>query len=254
MFPARWLRKNLLEISVYRVSAMKGTLSGRIDKMIHNLTMLSLAMALFSSASLLLSSGQVSAVEDSPAPPQDEIVRAIEDHYRGLADLTAQVAQKNDLRSLGKTQTFTGTLFIKKPGRLRLEYTNGQTIVLDGRIVWFHSTKGRQAIKRTFADIEQANIPVAFLLGAAEIRSDFDVVQAGSGGQRVVELLPKKPEAAMNKLLLRSDESGRITAMTVFDGSGNSTEIAFTDVKENEGVDDKLFRFKAPKGTEIIEQ
>lgn len=206
------------------------------------------------SALLRVSSGRAFAVENPVAPSKDEVAQAIENHYRDLTDLTAKVVQKNNLKTLGKTQTFEGTLFIKKPGRLRLEYTNGQTIVLDGKTVWFHSKKSQQAIKRTFADIEQANVPVAFLLGASEIRSDFDIVQPEGAGQRAIELLPKKPGAAMKKLRLHSEESGRITAMTIFDKSGNTTEITFADVTEGTGVEDKLFEFKFPKGTEVIEQ
>lgn len=206
------------------------------------------------SALLRVSSGQASAVESPAAPSKDEVAQSIESHYRDLRDLTARVVQKNNLKTLGKTQTFEGTLFIKKPGRLRLEYTNGQTIVLDGKTVWIYSKKSQQAIKRTFTDIEQANVPVAFLLGASELRSDFDVVRPEEAAPRMIELLPKKPGAAMKKLRLRSEESGRITAMTIFDKSGNTTEITFADVTEGAGVEDKLFEIKVPKGTEIIEQ
>jgi outer membrane lipoprotein carrier protein len=203
---------------------------------------------------LLLTTSASSAVNSAFAQTKDEVVRSIEGHYRDLVDLTAKVVQKNNLKTLGKTQTFEGSLFIKKPGRLRLEYTNGQTIVLDGKTVWFYSKKSQQAIKRTFADIEQTNVPVAFLLGASEISREFDIAQAEGDGARTLDLSPKKPGAAMKKLRLKSDEAGRITEMTIFDKSGNTTEITFTDVKEGTGMEDKVFVFKAPKGTEIIEQ
>jgi outer membrane lipoprotein carrier protein len=98
------------------------------------------------------------------------------------------------------------------------------------------------------------NIPVAFLLGAAHIRDDFDALQPDPKAPRSLELLPKKPGAAMKKLGLRTDETGRITSLTIFDKSGNTTEIVFSDVREDVAIDDKLFAFKPPKGTEIIEQ
>ena len=58
----------------------------------------------------------------------------------------------------------------------------------------------------------------------------------------------------MKKLILHADDGGRIIKMTIFDKSGNTTEIAFSGVKEGVGLDGRLFSFKAPKGTEIIEQ
>lgn len=205
-------------------------------------------------AVLLVSSLGSSAAENPPVVANDDIVAAVEGHYRDLRDLTAKAVQKNFLKSLDKTQTFEGVLAIKKPGRLRLDYTNGQIIVIDGTVAWFYSKKSEQAIKRTFKDFEQANIPVAFLLGAATIRDDFDATQPEADRPRLLDLLPKKPGAAMKKIRLAVDESGRITEMTIYDKSGNTTEIRFADVQENTGLEDKVFRFKAPKGTEIIEQ
>jgi len=183
-----------------------------------------------------------------------DLVVAIETHYRELMDLTAQVVQKNFLKSVNKTQTFDGSLSIKKPGKLRLEYTNGQTIVIDGKDAWFYSKKSAQAIRRTFKDFEQANIPVAFLLGAGSIRQDFDVSVPKAEDPLMLDLVPKRKGAAMKKLRLLSDETGRITRMIIFDRSGNTSDIRFTEAKEGIGLDDQQFRFKVPKGTEVIEQ
>jgi len=177
----------------------------------------------------------------------------VENHYRDLVDLTAKIVQKNDLKSIGKTQKYEGTLFIKKPGRLRLEYSNGQLILIDGKSALFYSKKSEQVIKKTFTDFEHMNIPVAFLLGAAHIRDDFDVLPADSKRPRVLELLPRKPGAAMKKMRLVVDDAGRIMDLTIFDRSGNTTLITFSDIHEGAGVDDRQFVFKAPKGAEIIE-
>lgn len=191
-----------------------------------------------------------------PAAAQsvDEAVQAVEDHYRELTDLTAKVVQKNHLKSLGKTQTFDAMLWIKKPGRLRLDYSNGQVILVDGKAALFYSRKSEQVIKKTFSDIEQMNIPVAFLLGAAHIRDDFEVRQPDPAAPRLLELSPKKTGAAMKKLTLRSDDAGRIASLDILDKAGNRTEISFSEVQEGAGIADKLFVFKAPKGTEVIEQ
>jgi len=185
---------------------------------------------------------------------KDEVVQAVENHYRDTNDLIASVMQKTALKSLGRTQKFDGKLQIKKPGKLRLEYANGQLIVIDGKTALFYSKKSEQVIKKAFTDFAHMNIPVSFLLGAAHIRDDFSVRQPDANAPRVLELLPLKPGAAMKRLNLQTDETGRILQMTIFDKSGNVTEIQFSDVRENIGIDDQIFVFKPPKGTEIIEQ
>ncbi len=219
------------------------------DLMKKNLNVFVLLMTMLAGPSFA-----AAAQESPPTTPQEQLVRSVEDHYRDLTDLKAAVTQKNTLKSVGKSQTFNGTLFIKKPGKLRLEYTNGQIILIDGKAALFYSKKSEQMIRKTFTDFEQMNIPVAFLLGASHIRDDFEVVQPEPQAPGLFELLPRRPKAAMKKLRIQADEAGRITGLVIFDKSGNTTEIGFTDIREGAGLDDRIFQFKAPKGTEVIEQ
>jgi chaperone LolA len=206
----------------------------------------SFLLAILAIAGLWASAAHAQTVQD--------VVSSVENHYQQLTDLTAKVTQKNFLKAVGKAQTLEGTLWIRKRGKLRIDYTNGQIILIDGKAAAFYSKKSAQMIKKTFSDIQHMNIPVAFLLGAAHIRDDFDVLQPDPKAPRVLELLPKKPGAAMKKLGMRTEETGRIIGLMIFDKSGNTTEIVFADVQEGAEIDDKLFAFKPPKGTEIIDQ
>ncbi len=193
------------------------------------------------------------AREPACAQTVQDVVASVENHYRDLTDLTTKVVQTNVLKSIGKTQKYEGRLFIKKPGKLRLEYTNGQMILVNGKAALFYSKKSEQLVKKTFTDFEHMNIPVVFLLGAAHIRDDFDVLQPDVKAPHTLVLIPLRPGAVMKRLLLRSDEAGRIQELVIFDRSGNTAEVVFSDIREGAGLDDKQFVFTAPKGTEIIE-
>jgi outer membrane lipoprotein carrier protein len=216
-----------------------------VHSAVKKILLVAIPFFLFSSVCIAQKPAHAQTIHDTAA--------MVENHYRDLADLTAKVVQKNVLTSIGKTQTYEGMLFIKKPGKLRLEFSNGQLILIDGKAALFYSKKSEQVIKKTFTDFEHMNIPVAFLLGAAHIRDDFDVLQADPKTPRDLELLPRKPGAAMKKMRLHVDDAGRIMDLTIFDRSGNTTTLTFTDIREGTGVDDQRFVFKAPKGTEIIE-
>lgn len=194
------------------------------------------------------------AVKSAAAQSAQDVVALVENHYGEVQTMTAKVTQKNLLKAIGKTQTFEGKLWIRKPGKLRIDYTNGQVILVDGKTALFYSKKSEQMVRKTFSDVQQMNIPVAFLLGAAHIRDDFDVLRLDPKSPGSLELLPKKPAAAMKKLNLVADEKGGITQITIFDKSGNTTEIMLKDTQEGVAIEDRLFSFKAPKGTEIIEQ
>lgn len=196
----------------------------------------------------------IATIPFSYAQTLDEVVASVEKHYQHVPDLTAKVTQKNILKALGKTQIYEGTLQIKKPGKLKLEYKNGQVIVVNGADALIYTPKSRQVVKKTFSDFQQMNIPVAFLLGAAHIRDDFKPRQPDSKKPRAFELVPKKQGAVMKKLNLEVTETGRIVKLTILDKSGNATELTFNDVNEGVGLNDAVFEFTPPKGTNIIEQ
>ncbi len=209
---------------------------------------------IFNSVIIFFISYLTLVVRPAHAQTVQQVVSLVENHYSDVQSLTAKVTQKNLLKAIGKTQTFEGTLWMTKPGKLRIDYTNGQVLMVDGKTALFYSKKSQQLIKKTFADVQQMNVPVTFLFGAASMREDFDVVQPDPKSPLSLELLPKKPGAAMKKLNLVTDEKGRISNITISDKSGNKTEIIFSDVQEGASVDGRLFSFKIPKGTEIIDQ
>lgn len=205
-------------------------------------------------ASLSVVSGLSLASNTGRQDANVEAVMLLEAYYNKISGLSAKIRQKNTLRSVGKTQRFEGTLYIKKPGKLRLDYTNDQTIVIDGGVAWLYSKKSEQAIKRTFKDFAHANIPVAFLLGAASVATDFHISGHDPANPLMLELVPKGHGAAIKKIKLSLDEAGRIKLMTIFDRSGNITEIEFHEIKDNPELPDRLFHFLVPPGTEIIDQ
>lgn len=155
----------------------------------------------------------------TPAPgsagQDQDAVSMVERHYSGLTNLTARVTQKNHLKSVDKIQKFDAQLRIRKPGKLRLDYTNGQVILVNDRAALFYSRKSEQVIRKTFTDFQQMNIPVAFLLGAGHIRDDFDVRLPDPTAPRTLELVPKKTGAAMKNMRLAVDDEGRITRLTI---------------------------------------
>jgi outer membrane lipoprotein carrier protein len=82
----------------------------------------------------------------------------------------------------------------------------------------------------------------------------------------VLDLLPKKPSQTIAKLRLtiaasvvdQSRESGSsrplfpVISSVVDDNFGNRTFIELSRVKVNRGIANSRFRFKIPKGVEVI--
>ncbi len=82
----------------------------------------------------------------SPLDKQAQaIVRRVDDHYNHLASL--RTAYTEHYAGMGMDRSESGTLLLKKPGRMRWSYAEpaGKVFVLDGKFGWFYTPGDPQA-------------------------------------------------------------------------------------------------------------
>src|SRR5512135_981805 len=74
------------------------------------------------------------AVAAPPPPDAHALAREVQGFYERTHDLEAGFVQTYTYAAFGRTQTSRGTLRVKKPGKLRWDYTDPapKTIVVDG--------------------------------------------------------------------------------------------------------------------------
>ena len=109
----------------------------------------------------------------------------------------------------------------------------------------------RQVIRREQSDAR--DLPAMLLSGRADIVGTFEVaLETAPAGFQRLRLVPRKPEPEIERLYMDVDASDRIRGILVIDAQGNRSQFVFDDIRENVGLDDKLFRFEVPRGVEVI--
>src|SRR3989337_2483186 len=80
------------------------------------------------------------------APSLGGVVVGVEGAYARLADLKADFTQQAFNKSLGQTIKAEGTVYLKRPGKMRWEYRapSPQQIVSDGRSLWVYTPELNQ--------------------------------------------------------------------------------------------------------------
>ncbi len=193
------------------------------------------------------------------ADDADTIAARIQARYDETTDLSAEFSQEMTIQAGGHVLRSKGRMYFEKPGLMRWEYESPepQTIVADGKHLWIHQPEDEQVLRAPLEQAFQSQTPVSFLFGVARIGRDFDheLLDDGDDGEVRLELHPKAEEGgALGLLILAVDEDTYdLRAATVRDPLGNVTEVRLIDAKRNEGVDEALFRFERPPGTDIIE-
>jgi outer membrane lipoprotein carrier protein len=190
-------------------------------------------------------------------PPAGEVAAALQRKFDAIKDFSASFTQTYDGGVLRRKTVEGGTVYIKKPGKMRWEYTTPQkkVFVSDGRTMYMYFPADKQVIKNPVPEQDEATSAMLFLMGKGDITRDF-AVRYGDGGTDdtyVLRLDPHARQAEYDWLQITVHrKSFQIRTLTAGDAQGGRSTFTFTNFKENTGLTDNLFQFTIPRGTEVI--
>lgn len=223
--------------------------------MIRNLRLLVVAIAV----AAVMAPVRPAAGADARARTPSALLRCVQDRYGALRDLSATFTQESLVASLGRPRTRTGRLFFQAPGRMRWEYEgpDPQVIVADGKQLWFHRPERRQAVVQPLDAAFSRQTPLLFLFGRGDFAAEFTWEERelvpGADGLVSVELRPRAETPDLARLVLEvAPGQCRLAGTVVEDAFGNLTRLAFSGERVDGGLDDALFRFTPPRGTELV--
>lgn len=190
-----------------------------------------------------------------------EIVEKVEATCAQVQDLSAHFQQTATNRTLGQVQEASGLFLLKRPSMMRWEYQKPEArlFVTDGKTLWAYSPTDKQVIVQDVRDALASRVPLAFLAGDCQLRREFEVRAVEHAGTRatpsvkLLDLKPRRAEAGIARLLLEvSLKTYTVEKTTLFDAYGNTTVIAFTNLKLNAGLGDQSFQFTPPAGVTVV--
>ncbi len=188
------------------------------------------------------------------AQTPNTILRTVDDHYNHLTSLRTRYVEH--YTGMGLDRSESGTLLLKKPGRMRWSYDHpaGKLFVFDGKYAWFYSPGAAQVQRLSAKQIDDLHTPLRLLLGHTQLQKELDGISVteNAAGFHIVGT-PRGMQARLKQLSLEVTPAGSITAMTIEEQDGSSTAFTFTDAQENVPTQDKEFTFNAPPGVAIVE-
>jgi outer membrane lipoprotein carrier protein len=146
-----------------------------------------------------------------------------------------------------------GTLWLSRPGRFRLNYTNPyeQLYVADGEKIWMYDRDLEQVTVKPQADA-LGSTPAMLLSSTEPLQNNFDITELGAHeGFQWLELKPIAADSNFDfvRLALEGDV---LRAMEMIDGFGQTTRLYFEKVARNPAVSEDKFRFEPPPGVDVI--
>jgi outer membrane lipoprotein carrier protein len=214
-----------------------------------------LAASLVTGVTLAMGSQPHAAATTAP-----ELAQALQKKYDGIRDFTTDFTHAYEGGVLHKQITERGRLLVKKPGKMRWDYSapEEKQFVSDGVKMYSYIPQDKQVMVTTVPASDDAATPTLFLAGKGNLTRDFTttLVDTPAGmppGSRALKLVPRARQQDYDWLVLVVDPGGLgLRGLVTVDGQGGKSSFFFTNLKENVGLADKEFAFKIPRGVDVI--
>jgi len=195
----------------------------------------------------------------SAEPDVHAIADKVDQRYNHMQTLEAQFSETYS--GAGMTRTESGTLTLKKPGRMRWDYEQPRPkmFLTDGTTAWFYVPGERQVRRAPVKQLDDLRSPLRYLLGKAKLEKEFVGLSIASNqkpkyeGDIVLQGIPKSMADRVANTLLEVSPDGLIRRIVVEELDGSVTEFRFLQQKENVQVPDQRFRFTPPAGVEVVQ-
>ena len=156
----------------------------------------------------------------------------------------------------GIRRTESGTLQLRKPGRMRWDYLQpkGKLFISDGKYLWIYSPSDNRAEKMKFKESEDMRAPLAFLLGKLHFDKEFRNVQTRpEGSDTRISAEPKSDNLPYSSVEFVVTPSSQIREVKVTGFDRSIYDFTFEQEKLDPPLDAKLFQFQTPPGAVLEE-
>ena len=195
----------------------------------------------------------------SALPNVHAVAQAVDEHYNHLQSLQADFTEI--YQGSGMERVESGTLWLKKPGKMRWEYRSPEKklFVGDGKDAWLYLPVERQVRKSSLRKLDDLRSPLAFLLGKTKLEKELQTlsfapdVQTWKPEDAMLRGVPRGLEDRVNQVLLEVTPEHQIARILIHGVDDSITEYRLSRQRENLEVLDSQFHFSAPAGTEVVE-
>ena len=181
----------------------------------------------------------------APAPAPSPDLAAVQAHLRATQTMTADFEQTN-----ARGQVLSGTIQLKKPGKVRFQYQKGVPILVvgDGKALWFIDYSVKQANRYPIG-----NTPLALLLDPdKDVARYATIVPSGRPDLVVVAGQDKKHREYGSITVTFRRSAGApggliLDGWQVLDAQSNRTTVRLSNQRFNVAVDDSAFQWTDPR-------
>lgn len=186
------------------------------------------------------------------AQDAQEVIRKVQSKYDDISDAKATFTQTIK-GSGGKANSSSGTIYIKKTNKYRIE-SSGQIIITDGETSWSYSPKRKQVIVDNYKEDGNTFSPNKFLFNYPEnFYSDMEGEEEVGGIICYVIKLTPRGGGSVKSAKIWIDKSEDLIRKINIVTSESTNTYTLNDISLDAGINASKFSFSPPAGVEVID-
>jgi len=217
------------------------------------------ALTLLLAAALLVVGMSTQVARGAEGVAVDDVLARMRAAYTEQTSVRASFVQTNTGMSYFEPLVMKGTLALKKPRSIRMEYTSprAKTYLSDGTTLWIVD-EADKVVQRSKGNSEALGRMFDFLTGSGDVKKDFDVtVETGdekADGLDVLRMKPKSPDAGIALVFVRvHPETGFVHGVVTTTPFGDRTETVLGDLETGVDLPDAGFVYAPREGFTIVD-
>jgi outer membrane lipoprotein carrier protein len=187
----------------------------------------------------------------------DTIIAGVEARYN-VTGFTADFDQESILKAMAVTDTASGRLMVRQPGKMRWEYLvpDPQTIITDGNDLWVFRPEENQVLVGKAPSFFGEGKGAGFLSNIKMVRKSFQIFLEPVDEPHLhrLRLVPNRSSVDLMAVNLDIDKTSfDLVRITTFNVYGDETRIELKNVSFSNPPPASLFRFDVPEGADVVQ-
>jgi outer membrane lipoprotein carrier protein len=184
-----------------------------------------------------------------------DIMDRLQKKFDSMQDATIRFTQHVKFGFSKIEQNFQGTLTMKRPNKYRVELEH-QTIVTNGSVVWSYSPANKQVLIDRYKENQNSLSPEQFFLNlpAQYFATLLGKEKVGNVETYALKLVPKDDQSFVKSVKMWvEDGTWVVRKVQIVDLNDTETVYTVIELKLNTRVNDALFTFIPPAGTDVVD-
>jgi len=181
-----------------------------------------------------------------------DIIQNVQNTYKDIDDAKASFSQTVKYNG-SKSQTSSGTLYIKKENKYRIE-TSSQILVTDGTTSWSYSPGKKQVVIDNYKETGNTFSPNKYLFQYPEnFYSDLSGTETMGGKDVYVLKLKPREGGIVKSASLWVGKDDWLIKKIYIQTEESTTTFNVKNIQINPGLSNSKFTFTPPEGVEVID-